>query len=356
MIQRKRESYLDALRILAIFCVVYLHTGKYGVLVYAYTDSPVEKTLGYLFAIVTSELPVPLFFMISGALLLGKKESLRDLFKKRILRIVFILFVASFFMYLYKCYTGVYHFDLSEFFYILCTKQVVPAYWYLYAYIAYLLCLPFLRILASHMEKSHYTFLFVLNLLLGSLPNILQLFHNDWGLNSFLSIPFTEIILFYPLMGYGISKFLKSDCRTAKPVLWLWLFGLLSLASTYFFTRIYNLQAKDFTSFDKGIFQSSLICFFVFSVFITTKYAFEKKAPSIERAFHLSKLSSLVFGIYLIETPIREGLKPLAIWLHPYMGVIPSTLIWSAMVVFIGGMIIFICKKYYPKSNDRSDI
>lgn len=340
----KRQSYLDALRIIAIFCVIYLHTGKYGVLVYAYTDSPVEKTLGYLFAIITSELPVPLFFMISGALLLGKEESLRDLFKKRILRIVFILFVASFFMYLYKCYTGVYHFDLSEFFYILCTKQVVPAYWYLYAYIAYLLCLPFLRILASHMEKSHYTFLFVLNLLLGSLPNILQLFHNDWGLNSFLSIPFTEIILFYPLMGYGISKFLKSDCRTAKPVLWLWLFGLLSLASTYFFTRIYNLQAKDFTSFDKGIFQSSLISIFICAVFITAKYTFEKKAPSKERAFRLSKLSSLVFGIYLIETPIRESLRPLAIQINMYLPQIFVTTLWVIAVIVVTGSIVYLAK------------
>lgn len=340
----KRQSYLDALRIIAIFCVVYLHTGKYGVLVYAYTDSPLEKTLGYLFAIITSELPVPLFFMISGALLLGKEESLRELFKKRILRIVFILFVASFFMYLYKCYTGVYHFDLSEFFYILCTKQVVPAYWYLYAYIAYLLCLPFLRILASHMERSHYTFLFVLNLLLGSLPNILQLFHNDWGLNSFLAIPFTELILFYPLTGYGISKFWKTDCRATKNISWLWGFGLLSLAATYFFTRIYNLQSKDFTSFDKGIFQSSLISIFICAVFITAKYAFEKKAPSEERAFRLSKLSSLVFGIYLIETPIRESLRPLAIQINMYLPQIFVTTLWVIAVIVVTGSIVYLAK------------
>ena len=340
----KRQSYLDALRIIAIFCVVYLHTGKYGVLVYAYTDSPMEKTLGYLFAIITSELPVPLFFMISGALLLGKEDSLRDLFKKRILRIVFILFVASFFMYLYKCYTGVYHFDLSEFFYILCTKQVVPAYWYLYAYIAYLLCLPFLRILANHMERSHYTFLFVLNLLLGSLPNILQLFHNDWSLNSFLAIPFTELILFYPLMGYGISKFWKTDCRATKNILWLWGFGLLSLAATYFFTRIYNLQAKDFTSFDKGIFQSSLISIFICAVFITAKYTFEKKAPSKERAFRLSKLSSLVFGIYLIETPIRESLRPLAIQINMYLSQIFVTTLWVIAVIVVTGSIVYLAK------------
>ena len=341
----KRQSYLDALRIIAIFCVVYLHTGKYGVLVYAYTDSPVEKVFGYLFAIITSELPVPLFFMISGALLLGKEESLKSLFQKRILRIVVVLFIASFFMYLYKSYTGTYHFSLSEFFFVLFTNQVVPAYWYLYAYIAYLLCLPFLRILAKHMARSHYIFLFALNLILGSLPNVLQLFHSDWSLNSFLSIPFTELILFYPLIGYGLSKFYDEENWTTKKISFLWLFGLLSLGATYFFTRIYNLQAKDFTSFDKGIFQSSLISIFVCVVFITVRYIFQKKAPSKERAFRLSKLSSLVFGIYLIETPIRESLKPLAKWLHPYMGVIPSTLIWSAMVVFIGGTVIFICKQ-----------
>ena len=110
-----QSLYLDFLRIVAIFMVVYLHTGKYGVQVYAYSTSAIERALGYFFAIITSEVPVPLFFMISGALLLEKEESLSQLFQKRILKILFILL---FFCYvpIQKLYRSLSIFSLGIYF------------------------------------------------------------------------------------------------------------------------------------------------------------------------------------------------------------------------------------------------
>ena len=344
MEQTKRYSYFDVLRILAIFLVIHTHTGKYGNLVYAYSSNPTERVIGYFFAILSSELPVSIFFMISGGLLLGKQESLRTLFKKRILKIIVVLFVFSILMYIYKCFTENYNFSVSEYFTIFVSGQVIPSYWYLYAYLAYLLCLPLLRILAEKMESKHYIYLFVLDLLLGTIPNILNLWFADFSLNQFLAIPFTETILFFPLMGYGLSKAINEGALKRSYQNLLIFLGLTSYVLTYIFTRIYDLPREEFTSFDKGIFQSSCINCLILAVFAMVASHYTKKAPSKERASYLAKLSSTVFGIYLIETPIRESLRPLAIQMDAHLPQVVVTILWCLTVMVLAGILVYTTK------------
>ncbi len=344
MESKKRSLYLDFLRIIAIFMVVYLHTGKYGVQVYAYSTSATERALGYFFAIITSEVPVPLFFMISGALLLEKEESLSQLFQKRILKILFILLFFSFVMYLYKSYTGVYQYSPLEFISTFFTGQIVTSYWYLYAYLAYLLCLPLLRRLVKNLTTDDYFYLLILNICFQSIPNIIGLWIPGFTLNFNLVFPFSEMILFYPLMGYFVSHLSKEHITST--ILWkCWLISSLCLLSTFGFTLIYGLPKEEFTAFDKGIFQSGLMDVFVLTVFYTARYREESKAPSPQKGHILSGLSSVVFGIYLIETPFREGLRPVAILLDSFLPQLIVTILWTCAVVFICGIIVYTFKR-----------
>lgn len=342
-----RQSYFDFLRILAIFCVIYNHTGKHGVLVYAYTQSSMEKFFGYLLSIITSELPVPLFFMISGALLLGRNESLKELFSKRIFKMTLILVVFSIAMYLYKSGTGTYHYSLSEFFSTFFSAQILPSYWYLYAYLAYLLCLPLLRILVSGMKPVHYIYLFLLYLILGTLPNVISLWIKGFSLNGSFSIPFLENIIFYPLMGYYFGTLLSFQDLKEKYRTPLAISGMIGLCLTYLFTKIYALPPEEFTSFNKGIFQSSLMSLFVIFIFVLFRCKKTNSTLSEKRALLLWKASSLVFGVYLIETPIRESLTPVFTSFHPYIGVIPSTFCLVAATLLVSAIPVALFKLFW---------
>ena len=92
--QSKRLIHLDLLRVMAIYLVIFNHTGDRGYTLFiSKISSPVS--LLYMIASVFCKIAVPLFFMISGALLLRKEETLQELFLKRILRMVVVLFIIS---------------------------------------------------------------------------------------------------------------------------------------------------------------------------------------------------------------------------------------------------------------------
>ena len=85
-----RIFYFDALRALAIFCVICIH-------IYAEIQKGVMPDYGLIpsykwfyaqFMGNCLRIGVPLFLMISGALLLGRKESVKEFLSKRIPRIV----------------------------------------------------------------------------------------------------------------------------------------------------------------------------------------------------------------------------------------------------------------------------
>ena len=86
---------------------------------------------------------VPLFFMVSGALLLGKNESGKDLFQKRILRMILVIVIFSFLYYMKLVLKGERPFAPFSFLLSLPTDLVYLPYWFLYSYIS--VCLRFCR-------------------------------------------------------------------------------------------------------------------------------------------------------------------------------------------------------------------
>ena len=93
--------YIEILRIIALYLVLFNHTGNYGYSLYMVSQESRYYPI-YLFLSVITVCNVPIFFMISGALLLGKEESLRVLFRKRIRKFLIVLIGISFFT-MYIC-------------------------------------------------------------------------------------------------------------------------------------------------------------------------------------------------------------------------------------------------------------
>lgn len=86
-----RKVYIDFLKIIAIYMVLFNHTETKGFVLFTIARTSKLYPL-YLFNAIFIKIAVPLFLMTSGALLLGKSESYRDLMNKRFFKYLFIYF------------------------------------------------------------------------------------------------------------------------------------------------------------------------------------------------------------------------------------------------------------------------
>ena len=99
---------------------------------------------------------VPIFLMISGMLLLGKDESIGFIWKKRIPKYVAILLVFSLIFYTLNSIHYNREFSIMELLICVYSKGVLIPYWFLYAYITFLILLPFIRKMARNFTGKEF--------------------------------------------------------------------------------------------------------------------------------------------------------------------------------------------------------
>lgn len=107
VLRKERIFYLDELRAIAILLVLLAHTIKYFPVNVDYLTSP--TLLSYL---TISRMGVPLFFMLSGALLLDKEYSISQFFKKRFSRVLIPAVFWYMILFLSVAYANAFNFDL----------------------------------------------------------------------------------------------------------------------------------------------------------------------------------------------------------------------------------------------------
>lgn len=100
--RQERVVYLDAMRIIAIFFVLFNHSSEYSL----YQTSGGPEQWIYMFIAIVTRINVPLFLMISGTLLLDKEESYKLLLGKRVLRFSLVIVLFEFGLYNRILYCG----------------------------------------------------------------------------------------------------------------------------------------------------------------------------------------------------------------------------------------------------------
>jgi len=141
--RQDRVGYLDILRSAAICFVVFLHAISSYV-----TDDALYGSATWIVCIVLNEfcrMGVPLFFMISGFLLLGssKEETALGFYNKRLPKLIIPLIVWNVIYYLLPISPGGY--SLSEFFARFFNNGTSYHMWYIYSMIGIYLIAPFLK-------------------------------------------------------------------------------------------------------------------------------------------------------------------------------------------------------------------
>ncbi len=339
--QDNKLIHLELLRIIACFLVILNHTAGYiNCFVYD-KDYITFELIGNLFIGMLVKINVPLFFMITGSLLLNKDRDYNYVFKKTVKTFgILLLFsiVANF------CNQG--HIYVPGFIRSFATAKVDGAgpYWYLYAYIGILLMLPFLRSIAARLSMRDVIYIIIARTLItGIIPMIFMFLNVIMDSNIYIAEDFNPVIftvdcVFYPIVGFGLDRLLeKEKTDKLKAISFILLFMGANVLEI-FLTWIAGLD-NVYRGFDFLM----AIGIFMFIKLIMGKRAGEETGNI---GGFIKLVGGLTFGIYLLDPIVGNLLKPLIIGTRRSDNMLLlMSFVYCIVSMVICGVITFLFKK-----------
>ncbi len=347
---KKKKLHIEFLRILCIWLVMFTHSSTSGFSLYlTQQDSPWFPL--YLLVPFWVKTAVPIFFMISGALLLGRDEPVSVIFRKRIWRFAQVILVFSLINYIYFYAVPERNFSVLRFLTLTYTSNMATAYYFLYIYISFLLMLPLWRAMVRNLTNAHYLYLIGLNLFfVGCVPVFsFLLYHGHAEMNGFLN-PLLAISepSFYFIIGYWIENVLPESWITKRN---LFRFGAAAAAGTViaaFMTWFYGYTAGGLTEQISQRFYDSFLFLNTAFLYCLCRYWFRRHSVSAGTARLLVLLGSLSFGVMLFE----EITRALTHWfltrvLLVHLPGIPflDAVLWISIAFTLGALMTWAVKK-----------
>lgn len=222
IMDKKRNIYFDVLKIVSTILVIINHSHL------------LLKENGKIYHIIhfsmfgISKIAVPIFIMITGALMLNKNNDFKSI-KKRIIRV----YIAC----LFSTLIGIYYYKLDlikTLFSILLGGQINDLYflWYIYIIVIFYLLTPLIKKMIKNFNKKNFKYFFLILLFIPSaIQYILFLFEFDFNIVNLVGRVYDQysflINIGYFVYGYYICKYKGKDFK--KNVIYFFLGFLLSL-------------------------------------------------------------------------------------------------------------------------------
>ncbi len=335
--KRKKDLSLEIMRIVAMFFVIFNHTGLKGYFLFAdCTPGSIVFWL-YMGMSVLDKFAVPLYFMISGALLLGKDEDLKTIFKKRISKTALALLIISAVYYIVDIINGTIKFKGAEtvlnFFVGLFCGNIKFHLWFLYSYLIMLLILPFLRRIVRGLSRKEYRYMFILAFsVMVFKPLFEYIFFNGKELHYTFSLLDTNNVVF-PILGYYLYNVVDLSNMKKRWLAAAWGINLLltAVVCVLIFIRYKNTGKLDETHSQQ--FHRMFAMVNATTVFLTIK----KLTPEIENkvvSYILSAIGGCTFGVYLIHPLIMKDVQMISLW-DNMSAVIPNQMIATILFCII---------------------
>lgn len=314
---QRRYDY-DVLRVIAMLGVIYLHTaaGALRSLNYA-----ALWNFSNVFAAISTP-AVPLFFMMSGALLLREEKTaeLSYLFRRRIPKVLVPLCAWSALILLYSVVRGNAAGAWGSFCRLLNTPVTVP-YWFLYALIPMYLLSPLLKKMTDNLSDIHWHYMmglwviFTLGLytLRSFVPETWELtFTEHWTLN----LNMVGGYLGYFLLGAYLERWDPLPPKKGLAAIVI-LFLAISILGTRWDTYTHMMYSDRFTNY-LTLFTMILSS----ALFLLAKSYLREKQ---ETGWLLPLLAGNSFSVYLIH-PLAIGVGE-KIWTFAFDTLGPGTIL-----------------------------
>ncbi|ANU13971.1 membrane protein [Planococcus halocryophilus Or1] len=304
----RRYDYMDWLRAISIFVVVGIHVVSKII-----NSTTTDDWIWHFANIFDAGLRwcVPVFFMLSGALLLtrGKEESVSEFLKKRLSKIVIPLIFWSIIYTLYNIFELEESYTVYEIIVQFLTDDIYYHLWFLYTITGLYIMTPFLKLLVQHMDKKTFQALLLFWVIFSSfLPFLPKFFDFEVAFSAGL---------FEPYIGYFLlGAYLVLYPVPKKYLPTLGILALISYILTVWGTYYLNI-GQPVGEFDEFFYEhyrpnNLLITLFIF-------IGFQHMANKIKSNALVTRISTATFGIYIIHPIIQ-------IYLNKFFGLNETTL------------------------------
>lgn len=295
---KERKINIEFMRIMAIFFTVVIHVSNIFIRSYGKISNMSFLVADFFNAV--ARVCVPIFFMISGALLI-KGEYVKDKYLKRIKKFIIILVVWSIIYYVVGVVRGgdnniikgiVYSFFNTEY----TSKHL----WFMYAIIGLYIALPFVQRMCKDMTREEENLFLILFLLICGLSGIyvpLATAITRHNLEVIYPVPLinSAYYLGYFICGHILYERLKNVRNNKKYNLYCILTYIVTVLLMTIITYVLSTKANRLVTtafWYRGI----LIILESFSLFILIIINEDKF-----KSLFINKIASLSFGIYLIH-------------------------------------------------------
>ena len=305
-----RLWYLDLLRIFAIFTIVLIHVSPQG-----YLKVDVRSGEWNVMNLITcvSCWNVPVFYMISGALFLGRKrhQPVRELYRKSILRIL------TCFLFWSAVYAGVYCIMTGKGKWTFLNQFLRGHYhmWFIFVILGLYWATPVIRQITASRKVTEYFLVagFVLTYGTTRILFLLKQIHvpHEDVLDSLISAnaqinPYRALnALYYYILGHYLNDTILTRRQKTGWILAGAAGFLMLTALTIWHSMRLGRTSSEFNSDDT---LGTLL--YTAGMFVLLRSVLENRTPSPRAKKVIGALSSWTFGIYLIHPLILERLNP----------------------------------------------
>lgn len=280
----KRNTKIDFLRIISMLLVIVIHVCN----CYCRSFNIISKTSYYFSSAINilSRISVPIFFMISGALL-ATKEQTKEKYKTRIIKNIIILAAWTIIYLLWEYfYLGI---KYKDFYNVLLAPKRAHL-WFMYAIIGIYIAQPFISKMLNNLNKDEKKLFIILWLIVCGLKI---------GFKYQIPIIGTTYYLGYFVIGSIIYNEINNNEEKYKKyniylILSFIIPMIISIITTYIISSKYNINYKGLMEYSKLLIMIPSI-----SIYILVLINYKSNSKII---LELSKYSLgiyLVHGIYL---------------------------------------------------------
>jgi surface polysaccharide O-acyltransferase-like enzyme len=333
--------WADLIRVLAIYLVVVIHVS--GQLTNVWGKIPESQWIMADIIGGLARVGVPLFFMLSGFLLLPRSESLRDFYGKRMLRIVIPFVFWSIFYISLDCIgkPG------------LCTRDYLLPYallqrsyfhlWFLYSLIGIYFILPLLRLMVRPGTESKFLwYLIVLWLIFQPIRTLMdQFLHFSLNINAPLATGFLP----YFILGYLLGDIALTRGRLIVAEAAFVIGSLITILGTYLLTRAagkFNGYFYDYVTL--GTILGTAGAFLLLRAVSDVGFMATDRFRSLMRW-----VAGGTFGVYLIHVLVIWGLDSIRV--NSFMGFALWSVLLVATLVFVISFLIVRLLQKIPIMN-----
>ncbi len=350
---KKRTLYFDVMRIIAIFIVFLNHTPAYTLYFF---NNGIRKWI-CLFATVSMKICIPLFFMISGALLLGKDEKWGTILKKRVSRFAITIVLFELLYELVKYLVTLSRGSELNFTFLGLLGRIfagdiigLESYWYMYAHLGILLSLPFLRAVAKNMKKSDFIALTIFHFIFWTaVPAVALLLPGHVIKESLLHEDFVIPLaatksMYFPLAGFWLDKNVDVEKFKRKDVALICIIYITAVLISSLFTILEQNYTGAFS-----LYYVELLAYITSgSAFLLIKYLFTdgrvKFSAGMSNA--VCTVGALSFSMYIFEPFCKLFFEEAYYnFVNPRFPMILNSLVWCIFCMIVGGTLGTLLKK-----------